>query len=239
MKAKASELALKLKIKIFEDINYDVSVRGFMKTDVAPIILFEKGELVIKNAAFSLCPTWSKEYPCKFSTYNARLERENPKTGAQEFIFQVPTWKDSFNNGKTCLVPMQAASESSYFGTHAGKMVRFSTKKDEIFFVVGLYSEWLDKKTGEVKETFTLLTDDPYQFFFDTGHDRSVIIIKDSKMEEWLKNQKMKPQERFNFIRDNRISLDWKAETEREMKAGWEKKAPTKDEIKQIKVWSA
>lgn len=240
MKAKANEIASKLGIKISEDIEYNVSVRGFMKVEKAPIILFEDGKLVIKEAAFSLCPSWSKEYPFKSSTYNARLERENPKQpGVTQLIYEVPTWRESFSSGKTCLVPMQDAIESCYFGTHAGQMVRFSTKNRDLFFAIGLYSEWLDKKTGEVIDTFTLLTDDPYEFVFKSGHDRSFLLIEPTKNEEWLTNRFLKPQERLKFIRSNRVPLPtWRVETERHLKADWSKRAPTKDEIEAIRVWN-
>jgi putative SOS response-associated peptidase YedK len=154
-----------------------------------------------------------------------------------EFIYEVATWKEPFTNAKTCLVPMTAAIESSYFGTHAGNIVQFSHKDSGIFYSIGLWSEWLDKTTGEVKETFTLITDDPYKFFFDTGHDRSVFVVKDSAMEEWLTNKKFTPKERFDFLRSNRTSIDWKVENEREMAKGWQKKAPTEAELSETKVW--
>lgn len=249
LKAKANELSKKLGIKIPEPMEFDLLVRGFMKTDLAPVIVFEDGELKLKEMYFSLCPQWADSFPCKFSTYNARLERPkvdkktkkpvlDKKTGEpiSEFIYQVPTWRDPFSKGKTCLVPMSCAIESSYFGSHAGKIVEFSS--DGLFFAVGIWEEYLDRATGEVKETFTLLTDDPYQFFFDVGHDRSVFIINEKAELPWLK-EKMKPEERFNFLRNNRITLPWKVSTNREMAKGWEKKAPTKDEIAEIKVWTA
>ena len=237
LKAKANELAKKFKIKISEDLDFNVSVRGFMKTELAPIILFDKNRAIIKEACFSLVPSWSKEFPVKFTTYNARLERENPKTGKPEFIYEVPTWKDSFSKGKTCFVPMNFAFESSYFGSHAGHIIKFSTTSETVFFAAGLYSEWLNKETGEVKETFTLLTDDPYPYFFKAGHDRSIIALDESVYDQWL-SSKMEPKERLLFLRKNRIDLDWKVETDRPMKAGWEKRAPTSEEISHIKVWN-
>ncbi len=239
LKTEANELSKKFGIKISEPISFDIRVRGFIKTDLAPIIIAKDGSLSIKEMMFSLCPSWSKEFPCKWSTYNARMERPNPKDSQlSEFIYEVPTWRDSFNSGKTCLVPMNAAVESSYFGTQAGNMIQLKTKGDKIFYVAGLWSEWIDKSTGVVKETFTLITDDPYKFFFECGHDRSVFVLNDNSHLDWLLNKKFKPHERFNFLRNNRISLDWDVSIDRPMVKGWEKKKPTNDEIDQIKVWN-
>lgn len=73
LNTKASELARRFDIEVSDDLIFDLSVRGFIKTEQAPIILFENNQLVVKEAYFSLVPTWSKEFPCQFSTYNARL----------------------------------------------------------------------------------------------------------------------------------------------------------------------
>jgi putative SOS response-associated peptidase YedK len=154
-----------------------------------------------------------------------------------EFIYQVPTWRDSFVSGKTCLIPMQTASESSYFGTHAGNMIRFSQKNQDIFFVTGIYSEWVNKETGEVKETFALLTDDPYEFFFNAGHDRSVVVIDENKYENWLFDKTLKPNDRLDFLRTHRVNLDWAVDVDRPMKSGWEKRAPSAKDLEAIRVW--
>lgn len=238
LKTEANELAKRFGITIPEPTKFDLRARGFIKTDLAPVIIEKNGILQVKEMMFSLCPSWSKEFPCKWSTYNARMERPNPKNpGKPEFIYEVPTWRESFNSGKTCLVPMNSAIESSYFGSQAGNIIRLKTKEEELFFVAGLWSEWIDKVTGEVKETFTLLTDDPYKFFFDCGHDRSVFVIDEKKYEEWLRNKNFIPKDRFNFLRNNRTSLDWDVSVDRPMAKGWEKKKPTTEELSAIKLW--
>jgi putative SOS response-associated peptidase YedK len=244
LKIKANALAKKFGITIPEklsEISFEKLVHGYMKTETAPVIFFAEGKLQVKEMYFSLCPAWSKEFPCEWSTYNARMERsqEDKKTKKikSQRIYEVPTWRESFSKGQTCLVPINGAIESSYFGTHTGNMVRFSEKEGEVFYALGIWSEWVDKKTGEIKDTFALLTDDPYEFFFKTGHDRSIIVIKDEEFRRWLTDVKLTAEERFEFIRNSRVSCDWKVDIERPMKAGWEKRAPSKAEIGKIAVW--
>lgn len=217
----------------------DIRPQGFLKTDLAPVIFQNAdGNLEIKEMNFSLCPSWSKEFPAKFTTYNARLERPHPKlVGKIEPIYEVPTWKDAFINGQTCLVPMTSAIESSYFGKSAGKIVGFHRKDNEVFYATGLWNEWINKESGEVHDTFTLITDDPYQFFFDHGHDRSVFVIKPEAYNKWLTGKNMSAEQRFDFLRENRVSLEWDVTTDREMKEGWSKRAPKPDEIESIKIW--
>lgn len=218
--------------------NWEIRPRGFMKTDLAPVIVEKDGEVQVREMAFSLCPSWSKEFPCKWSTYNARMERQNEKDSAEtEYIYEIPTWREPFNSGKTCLVPMNAAIESSYFGTHAGNMIQLKEKNDEIFFAVGLWSEWLDKATGEIKETFALITDDPYEFFYECGHDRSVFVIQPESCKDWLVNKSYSSKQRFEFLRESRINLNWDVRVDRQMAKSWQKRAPTDMEVESIKVW--
>ena len=253
LKTRANQLALQLGMKISElaeDLTWNLRVAGYMKIEQTPIILFEDGQARIQEACFSLCPTWSKTFPSPWSTYNARMERPKLKKNAKntmkqqidpftdelEYIYQVPTWRESFTEGWTCLVPLTAAVESSYFGSHAGNVVRFSTKNEQIFFCTGLWSPWVDKATGELRYTFALITDDPYPYFYQCGHDRSVIVLDPKQYETWL-SADMTPKQRFNFLRNHRIDQDWSVTIDRPMKKGWEKRSPNIDEIQAIKVW--
>lgn len=225
--------------KLLEAAEIDLRPQGFLKTSKGPVIFQNShNQLEIRMMNFSLCPSWSKEFPAKFTTYNARMERPRKDfPDRSEKIFEIPSWKDAFIKGQTCLVPMTSAIESSYFGKSAGKIVGFHRQDKGVFFAAGLYNEWIDRLSGEVHDTFTLITDDPYEFFFEHGHDRSVFIMKPEFYEKWLTGKEMKPQERFDFLRENRINLEWDVTTDREMKEGWEKRAPSAEEVKAIKVW--
>ncbi len=241
LKSEANALSKKWGIRIpqnFDSKNWDLRVRGFMKIDLAPVIYaLNDKELSLKEMCYSLCPTWSAEFPFKWSTYNARMNRPSKDPKKVEYIYQVPTWREAFAKGLTCLIPMNSAIESSYFGSHAGNMIHFSTKTKNEFYVVGLYSPWIDKNTGEIHETFTLITDDPYKFFFDCGHDRSVFVINENSVDQWLKDRTMKPQERYQFLKKNRINLDWNVAIDRPLAKGWEKRKPTIEEINSISIW--
>lgn len=237
--------------EVFDGDEFDVVVQGYKKTDRAPVVVLEGGRRVLREMCFSLCPRWSREFPFRASTYNARMSRprtqkgtgepsRDPKTGqpSMEYIFQMPTWKASFRD-RHCLVPISYAMESSYFGTHAGNMVRFSRRDGELLLGVGIWDRWIHRGTGECIDSFALLTDDPYEFFYDTGHDRSFLVISDAHWDTWLEGAFVSPEDAYGFVRENRISPDWKAEIERPMKKGWEKRAPGDDKIRAIgeTVW--
>lgn len=235
----------------FGEDDPDILARGYKKIDKAPVVVFEKGERVLKEMYFSLCPRWSLAFPFQGATYNARMNRpktdrrtgkplRNPKTGGPwtEYIFEMPAWKASFRD-RHCLAPMSFAIESSYFGSHAGNMVRFMRRDEALFLTVGIWDRWIDRDTGKAVESFALLTDDPYPFFYETGHDRSPFAISEDQWDAWLEGEFSSPREAYGFLRENRVDFDWKAEIERPMKKGWEKRAPDDDAIRAIgeTVW--
>ena len=249
-------LAKKMSLKVPEGLSskaWDFQPLGYMKTHEAPVIIGNKdGDKEVRLMRISLCPSWSKEYPFKASSYNARMERPlekfnkesgtkevvfDPKTKApvSEYIYQIPSWRSSFNSGMTCLVPMTWAIESCHFGKSKGKVIKVAQESEEPYFAVGMWSEWTDKKSGEVYETFALITDDPYKYFFEHGHDRSIFIIPKSQHDSWLFDKDITPEWRFNFLRENRTSLNWKASVVRELK---KTHSYTEEELKNIKVWN-
>nr|VFJ93864.1 MAG: Putative SOS response-associated peptidase YedK [Candidatus Kentron sp. LFY] len=228
-----------------------IVVRGYRKTDKAPVVVFENGRRALKEMCFSLCPRWSGEFPFRAATYNARMNRpktdkktgkpiRHPRTGRplMEYIFEMPAWKASFRD-RHCLVPMSLAMEYSYFGAYAGNMVRFSKRDGALFLAIGIWDRWLQRDTGESVDSFAILTDDPYPFFYDSGHRRSLFVISENHWDAWLTGKFASPKDSYEFLRKNRIDLDWKAEIERPMRKGWEKRAPNPDEIEAIgaAVW--
>lgn len=256
LQVNAKKLAAKYGLKVPNDLNvesWDFQPLGYMKTQEAPVIVGNKnGDKEVRLMRFSLCPSWSKEYPFKASSYNARMERPlerlngetgkrevvldpKTKTPVSEYIYQIPSWRSSFNSGMTCLVPITWAIESCHFGKSKGKVIKVSQESEEPYFAVGIWSEWTDKKSGEVHETFALITDNPYKYFFEHGHDRSIFIIPESERESWLFEKDMKPEWRFNFLRENRTSLDWKSTVVRELK---KTHSYTDEDLKAIKVWN-
>nr|VFK18722.1 MAG: SOS response associated peptidase (SRAP) [Candidatus Kentron sp. LPFa] len=235
----------------FGEDDLDILARGYRKTDKVPVVVLESAGRVLKEMCFSLCPRWSGEFPFKASTYNARMNRPkmdrrsgqpliHPKTGRSliEYIFEMPTWKASFRD-RHCLAPMSWAMESSYFGAYAGNMVRFSRQDEALFLAVGIWDRWIHRDTGESVDSFALLTDDPYEFFYDTGHDRSLFVISEDRWDPWLKGEFASPRDTYAFLRESRVDLPWKAEIERPLKKGWERRAPNDAAIKAMgeTVW--
>lgn len=232
----------------------ELRAHGYLKKELAPVVFVNtEGEIAIENKFFSLCPSWSKDWPFAFETYNARLSRpkrqkvlssrgddlfsEPSPPPVEEYIYSVPSFRDAFNAGQTCLVPISGAVESCYFGESAGNIVRFVPESEPFIFVLGLWNDWVNPLTGEIIPTFTLLTDAPDSFVFRHGHDRGVIAVDRGVWSEWLVNRRMSGKQRLQFVRENRVQPRWQSVIERTLKAGWQRRCPSQSEIAGIEVW--
>lgn len=223
----------------FEQTQFKATANGFMKTDILPVLFSHEGQLRIEPMNWSLTPRWADEYPLKWNTYNARMERMHK--GKKQYIFDVPTFRDAFKNNKFCLIPVSAATEACYWGETAGKIISFGHEKEESFLVAGLYDSWINPKNGEIKNTCTLLTDDPYPYLFEHGHDRSILLIDENKHLEFLSQKNRKPEDSFKLIRNSRVDQAWSYRIEKDIsEASIKKNTPTQEELAQIRetVWS-
>ncbi|MGY3805375.1 SOS response-associated peptidase family protein [Pigmentibacter ruber] len=141
----------------------------------SPVIISKNKRFTLELFNFSLIPSWSKVKKPKFSTHNVRIET----------VLTKPTWKKPFLLNH-CLVPITDFIEPIYEGKYAGNMIKFSFS--ECIFVPAIYDEWLDPTTGEVIESFSILTTTPGSFIEEIGHDRSPIFLpqKIEYFTNWL-----------------------------------------------------
>ncbi len=161
----------------------------------------------VKLMRFSLIPSWSKESKVKFATHNARIET----------VLEKPTWRKPFEKNH-CLIPMDGFIEPIYEGEHAGHMIRFGSQK--LLFAAGIYDEWINKETGEVLESFSILTKAPTEFVLKTGHDRQPIFLKqDSDRLNWLNIGALVPGQWQKFLDNVENENTFELEVDRALKS--------------------
>lgn len=183
--------------------------------DKCPIVINRDGELLIDELEFSLTPFWGKDYPLKNHTYNARMNR--PKGDGFEYVYQVPSYRGAFSNGKFCLIPISRGIESAYAGEYDQKRFSFFACDREFTFITGLWDEWVNKQTGEVHRGFAMLTSYPNEEMREFGHHREVLV---NKPEIWHKllDGKKKDKKFYDELRESREHVPYKAELFQELK---------------------
>ena len=117
-----------------------------------PRLLVFTNELPFKPQAFTwgLIPIWCKSMEDAKKAWNTTLNARG------ETIFEKPSFKNSAKN-KRCLIYLDAFYEHH----HANKRTypfRIKMKDGSPFAVAGLWEEWVDKATGEVFKTATVVT---------------------------------------------------------------------------------
>lgn len=129
---------------------------------------------------WGLIPFWVKDEKqadeIKRMTLNARADT----------IFQKPSFREPIRS-KRCIVPSTGYFEWRHEGYK--KIPYYIYVKDEtIFSMAGIYDTWLDKTTGEVVDTFSIITTDtnPLTDYIHNTKHRMPAILSQENEERWL-----------------------------------------------------
>lgn len=142
-----------------------------------PIVTTEQE---LQSFRWGLIPFWTKDEKqadeIKRMTLNARADT----------IFSKPSFRESIRS-KRCLVPSTGYFEWRHEGDR--KIPYYIYLKDEsIFSMAGIYDTWLDKSTGEVVNTFSIITTEANEltgYIHNTKH-RMPAILNQENEEKWL-----------------------------------------------------
>jgi putative SOS response-associated peptidase YedK len=137
---------------------------------------------------WGLIPKWAKTPVLKYSTCNCRSEEVAAK----------PTFADAWRNEQRCIIPALSFDEPCW---ETGKNVwwRFCRNDGLPWGLAGLWNTWTDRSTGEIVESYTMLTvnadDHPLMSRMhkpdpsrplNQQDKRSVAAIEHGDFEKWL-----------------------------------------------------
>ncbi len=152
-------------------------------------------ELVVGQ--WGLIPWFAKEPRLRFPTNNARAEE----------LAQKASYKDPWRRGQRCIIPAATFDEPNW---ETGKNVwwRFRRADGDPWGLAGLWNTWTDKATGEVHESYTMLTlnadDHPLMRRMhkpdpkapaDRPDKRSVVPLDPADFDTWLEGTTAQAQE--------------------------------------------
>lgn len=146
----------------------------FLKT---PVITNDKREL-IQNYNWGLIPAWSKDLDIRKFTLNARIET----------ITEKPSFKNNIN--KRCLVIADGFYEWKWLNKSGSKKEKYLISKpdNELYAYGGIYSEWTNQETGEVINSYSLVTTAGNELMSEIHNikKRMPIILKQEDENDWL-----------------------------------------------------
>lgn len=179
------------------------------------VVVSGKSGREVKSMTYSLVPSWSKEPVVKFATYNARIET----------LAEKPTWKVPLRT-RRLLVPLTHFIEAVYTEAYAGNMIQFYEKNHALLAAAGIYDEWVDKQSGQILESFAIITDEPPPFVLSMGHDRCPIFLRESAWDEWLEPKEKDAKVLLNLLKSASVIPELAVAIDRPMAKGWEKRIP-------------
>ncbi|SHK08618.1 SOS response-associated peptidase [Hymenobacter psychrotolerans] len=138
-----------------------------------PVILnTEPGQIQLLQ--WGLVPGWVKDLKAAPKPINARAET----------LVDKPSFRQLLQR-RRCLVPADGFYEWQV--TAAGKVPhRILLQNEEPFAFAGLWEEWVDRQTGEVRPTFTIVTTEPNELMASI-HNRMPVILQGREAElAWL-----------------------------------------------------
>jgi putative SOS response-associated peptidase YedK len=137
--------------------------------------------LVAHNGVFGLLPHFATEVSFGKRTYNSRSET----------VHRLPSFRDSWREGRRCVVPAECIYEPCY---ESGEAVRWRIGQPGAvpFGIAGIYAEWVNPKTQKHEFSFSMLTvnADTHPFYsrmHRPGDEKRMPIILDpSQYGDWL-----------------------------------------------------
>jgi len=137
---------------------------------------------------WGLIPSFAKEAKLSYSTFNARFEELTDKA----------SYRTPWLHGQRCIIPATSFDEPNW---ETGRNVwwRFTRKDEAPWSLAGLWNTWVDRATGEIHESYTMLTinadshplmrrmhkPDP-KYGPDDQDKRSVVAIESADVDRWL-----------------------------------------------------
>ena len=133
----------------------------------------------IKHFMWGLIPSWAKDDDIKKYTLNARYE--TLKT------------KPSFKNAKRCLIFADGFYEWKWLDKQGKKKQKYLIEfpNSELFSFAGLYDQWIDKQTGEIINSCSIVTTEAKGIMREIHNSkmRMPLVIENNQMYDWLENR--------------------------------------------------
>ncbi|HLU85724.1 MAG TPA: SOS response-associated peptidase [Vicingaceae bacterium] len=146
-----------------------------------PIITDEK-QGIIQHYKWGLIPSWSKDTKISQYTINARIET----------IKEKPAFRNNYN--KRCLVIANGFYEWKWLDKSGKKKNKYliSLPNEELYAYGGIYSEWVDKSTGEIVNTYSIVTTEANALVAEIHKKKRMpVILKPEDESKWLQGKEI------------------------------------------------
>lgn len=183
--SKQTKLALEVQSRFNATINNPVEfkpsahINGF-EYPKTPVIIDEKAN-IITHYQWGLIPSWAKDEEIQKYTLNARIETAVEK----------PSFKNSVEH--RCLVIANGYYEWQWLDPKGKEKQKYELclPNEELFAFAGLYDHWVNKSTGEIINTYTILTTEanPLLAEIHNHKKRMPVVLNREDESKWLNHE--------------------------------------------------
>lgn len=133
---------------------------------------------IIQFAQWGLLPEWAKDKSLQNSTLNAKLET----------IGEKPSFKNYQSN--RCIIPADGFYEWQWLDPAGKKKQKYLVRLpgDPLFSFAGLWNQWRDRSTGDVFNTYTILTTEANMLMsvIHNSKKRMPVVLNPDAEKAWL-----------------------------------------------------
>jgi len=143
-------------------------------------VVTDKEPALLQEFHWGLIPFWAR------TREEADTVRAGTINAKSETAFEKPSFKNSMQS-KRCLVP-----STGFFEFHTYKSKKYpyfiSLVGTDIFSIAGIWDSWIDKETGEILSTFSILTvaANPLMAKIHNEKKRMPVILPADQEQHWL-----------------------------------------------------
>jgi len=134
----------------------------------------------IQLLRWGLIPSWARSSDdadsIRYKTFNARAESVRSK----------PSFSQSFRS-KRCIIPVKGFFEWQHVSNKKIPWYIYHSR-DEIFSIAGLFDQWIENSTGEIFNTFSVITSDANDLLavIHNSKKRMPVILDRDDEKKWV-----------------------------------------------------
>lgn len=145
-----------------------------------PIITHSNPES-IQLFYWGLIPSWSKDIDFRKNTLNAKIETITEKPSFRQIVHQ------------RCLILVDAFFEWQWLDSQGKKKQKYciASPDDSAFALAGLWNAWVNPQTGEIIDTYTILTAEANEQMsqIHNSKKRMPFVLLPEEESLWLANK--------------------------------------------------
>jgi len=159
-------------------------------TQKIQVLLVQEGKMTFQEMRWGLVPSWAKTVKDadKYSMINAKAEE----------ITEKQSYKIAFQK-RRCIVPVSGFYEWQRMGDKK-KPFAIQLVDKTIMSLAGIWEHWTSQETGEVVDSYAIITT-ASNTFMEKIHTRMPVILDQKDEEAWLDPENFEPKNLMPFLK--------------------------------------